>query len=74
MKAYGYAVAVSGSGHICVNTISTTERAAKVNWLVLNGITVYRTHTDEHIEGMWLEHSSRKGYKLIRVLIEETKE
>ncbi len=55
-KAEGYAVI--GDSGIDVLTVSTTRRAAIVNWLVVNTrISIVNNTTDEQIERLWNEHS-----------------
>ena len=45
----GYAV-LDGNGHILVNTVSPTARAAKVNWLgTAGGVSVANDWPDEMI-------------------------
>lgn len=53
--ARGYA-AVSSAGEILVNTVSETERAAKVNWLVVCGqIPITCMHSDDDIHRLFEE-------------------
>ncbi len=52
------AYAVIEEGLIDVATVSSTQRAAKVNWLVVHhGCPIYRTTTDKQIEEMWKRKS-----------------
>jgi hypothetical protein len=54
IAAPGFAVIVGGD--IQVNTVSETERAAKVNGLVtLFGMAVLDHHTDDEIAVAWAE-------------------
>lgn len=57
-NAGGWAIVTDGV--IDVRTVSPTPRATIVNWLVLNGIQVLRSHTDADIERKW-EHRRGKS-------------
>ena len=53
-----FAYAVIEESKIDVATVSLTQRATKVNWLVVHHLCpIYQTTTDEQIEEMW-EHWS----------------
>jgi hypothetical protein len=68
----GYAV--KSFGVINVATVSTTERAAKVNFLVTNGVFVTNDRSDEYIDqmfGIFLEEDGEIIVKLVKVNITE---
>jgi hypothetical protein len=62
----GYAVNVPGVGGLDIRTVSPTRRAAIVNWLHLNGVTITHHHTDDAIESIWRSfrhlNDGRKAY------------
>jgi hypothetical protein len=69
--AKGYAITELNdrSGvRIKVDTISATERGAKINWLVTDcGIIIYAGHTDKQIEALFQEYSMARGMKCIAI-------
>jgi len=65
------AYAIEQRGEILTNTISSTERAAKVNWLVTEcGIPIFGATTDETIEYWWKDLSSHRNAQCIAITIE----
>ena len=65
----GYAI--KQYGEIDVRTVSPTERAAKVNWLVVDRkMLVTNSARDDQIERAW-EHLSKEAFaECVRVKIE----
>ena len=51
METIGYAVVVDGD--IDMRTVSQHQRAAKVNWLWVNGVRVTDNFSDVDIEYAW---------------------
>lgn len=68
--AVGYAVV--GQDGIDVRTVSPTERAAKVNWLWVNGGTVLRGDSDEQIADVFSVRTKENGERVVPVEIRET--
>jgi hypothetical protein len=66
----GYAI--KQHGEIDVRTVSPTERAAKVNWLVVDrNMLITNSARDDQIERAW-EHLHKEGFaECVRVKIEE---
>ncbi|PWU21859.1 MAG: hypothetical protein C5B50_00820 [Verrucomicrobia bacterium] len=58
-EVIGYAAAIGEK--IEVKTVSDTERAAMVNWLVISGTPVFSTTTDEMIVEMFAEECLRSA-------------
>ena len=52
-----WAVVSEDDGSIYTDTVSSTRRAAIVNWLVVNGVMIPAMDTDEQIEALWHKHS-----------------
>ena len=64
----GYA-AVSFKRSIIVDTVSSTKRAAMVNWLVTeDNAIVYPWETDEDIECRFNERAGHRGFAFISVV------
>jgi len=64
--------AIKQAGVINVSTVSATERAAKVNWLVVvGGIVVTDSARDDQIERAWQHLSPRHGAICVAVNVEE---
>lgn len=67
-EAYG----VKAFGVIAVNTISSTERAAKVNYLVAEKrVAVAAWHSDSDIERMWRSFTDPRDEAVVALKIEE---
>ena len=65
-RAFGYAIV--HNGEVIVKTISPTERAAKVNWLVVEfGLAVTRWATDRSIENAWLNHKGSAECRRVQI-------
>ncbi len=65
------AYAVIEAEVIDVETVSPTQRAAKVNWLVVRRrCPIYQTTTDEQIEEMWQQRSGEA--RVQRVVIAQS--
>lgn len=63
-----YAYAIVDRGAAIINTISDTERAAKVNWLVVScGVTVRAYATDRSIENAWLNHKGSAECRRVKI-------
>lgn len=57
------------SNEIDINTVSSTKRAAMVNWLVVHAVMVFQSTTDAQIFTLW------EGYCGSHILIQvEVKE
>lgn len=60
MRATGWAV-IHGET-ILTKTVSDTQRAAIVNWLVTDaGRMILASHSDEEINRMWATEQDRRG-------------
>lgn len=66
-KVQGFAVVLNDK--VNINTISETERAAMVNWLVVEcKILIYSTTTDEQIEELWFKYRRRALIEIVEVV------
>lgn len=65
------AYAIARNNEIDVRTVSPTERAAKINWLVVHcGYPVFNSTPDEHIDAAWLAFSVHHKSECLTVTIE----
>ena len=64
------AYAVIETELIDVATVSSTQRAAKVNWLVVHhSCPIYQTTTDGEIEEMWKRWSGDASVKRVDIVV-----
>ena len=70
MSASGYGVKNLFNGEIDVRTVSPTETAARVNWLIFTGTIVTASWTDDHIEEAFERHAQSR-FKVVPVRIKE---
>ena len=68
--ARGYAVLYK-FGSPVIETVSGTERAAKVNWLVVNGTLVTRVWSDGMISEAFSKLAEPHGFRVARVEVRE---
>lgn len=65
------AYAIECDGEIDVRTVSPTERAAKINWLVVwCSVPIFNTTADEFIERAFEAFATREKAKCVMVTIE----
>jgi hypothetical protein len=70
----GYAI-IEKDGYLDVRTVSPTERAVKVNALVvIFKSMVSSTATDEQINDRFDYHNHRRGCRVAKVSIEEVRD
>jgi hypothetical protein len=75
MAAVAVGYAVEQGGELLVETISSSERGAKVNWLWTHRqVPLTNDWTDYMIGEAFLDHRHATGARLVTVRIEETAE
>lgn len=66
-SAGGYAI-IDGD-FLKVDTVSSSERAAKVNWLMTKGVMLLDHHPDSAVEMLWRRAEEQFNIECVKVTI-----
>lgn len=70
MSDHGYAIKTPSG--IDVKTVCLTERAAKINWMVVEfAVMITNQHTDKYIQDVFERVAPGRRAKCVRVVVSE---